>query len=413
MPPNVLRKNNPTVLIVWHNQSGTRERSLLDLVDRWNLTNPYGSTIVLERRDNTRIHQALLDPNRNAIQMPALILGSPMQAATYYQKGLIHTLDVYLNDFSDEVGWTSTDRNDLFPYVFSAGRASDGSLIGIPFAASVRVMLFNRDWLRSTLSAQESIPTNWNEFTNLCNKISTVSRGAPCFAVEPTFSTFQEWTYAHAPPNQPSVALTQPAFERLMGFMSSGQAYRVSDATQYQDDFIAARVPFIFDYSNNIENYRMTVKKRANFDIGVGLLPSTNSEQSSPMQNKLWMVVKSGNSAKDSLAWQFIRWISSTEQTVHWALTTGDLPVRISSVVYMANSTDVNLISLRNEFITSSWVRLGNAAQPAKISGAQGCIQSLQTDAMRQIVDRAPINIVLQSLDIASQSLQNTDCSIR
>lgn len=389
------------IIIAWHSLSGLRERVLLDLVDRWNRNNPDGTTIIPERRDAALIPTLLSEANQKG--QPALILSAPNQAATYYQRGWLRPLDAFTSDINPDIGWGAADRNDLYPFVFSAGQASDGATIGVPFAVSARVVMYNRNWVRSTLNVTDTMPLDWSQFSALCGKIVSQLRGAACFGLDGSAVTMDEWVNAHGgrvmtnvgQVNFPSAAMVN-GLDRMLSFLQGGMAYRSNDVQLLREDFVTERVPFMFDWSDRIEEYRLAVKQRSNFPLGVGLLPSTGSNSATPIQASLWLVVKSPNLERDKYAWKFIKWLSAPEQTLRWAVPTGDLPLRITAANAFTQLNDASLSQHQNDPVVAFWSRMGQAASASPAFAHSLCIRAAQSDSIRQILDGQPITPTIQ-----------------
>ncbi len=406
------------IIVVWHSLNGLRERVLLDLVDRWNRSNSDNTTIIPERRDTAAIQAAM--SNANATARPALILSAPSQAALYYQQSYLRGLDNFIADPNPDVGWSTQDRNDLYPFVFNAGQAIDGATIGIPFASTMRVVMYNRNWVRTTTNVTDTIPLDWPQFTALCAKIATQFRGTPCFGVEGNAITMDEWVNAHGgrvltsagQVNFPSTAINI-GLERMMGFVQSGQAYRTNDSQFLREDFITERVPFMFDWSDRIEEYRQAVKQRGNFPLGIGLLPNTSATASAPMQSSLWLVVKSPNTEREKYAWKFVKWLSAPEQTLRWAVATGDLPIRASAANYFSTLQDSGLTNRQNDVIVAFWPRMGQAATASPAFVHIPCIKNAQSDSIRQILDGAIITSTILGFQSSVVSTLVNGCFLK
>src|SRR6266542_1393182 len=182
------------VIIAWHSLTGVEEQTFLDLADQWNRSNPAGITVVPERRDPAALNQGILDGIEHKA-LPALLLVPPTQAAVYYQKGILAPLNTLINAPSGALGWDANDRVDLYPFVLRAGQTANGQIVGIPFGGMVRLMLFNRDWLKPM--SIDDAPVDWDQFTAACNNATDRTKGTLCFGVDPNTAAFELWLYAH------------------------------------------------------------------------------------------------------------------------------------------------------------------------------------------------------------------------
>ena len=401
------------VIIAWHSLSDVEEQTFLDLVDQWNRANPAGITVVPERRDPTALNRDVLNGiPRNAL--PGLMLVSPIQAATYYQKGILAPLNALIDDPSDAVGWNENDRTDLYPFVLRAGRAANGQIVGIPFGGTMRLMLYNRDWLKPMNI--DDAPKTWDQFASACNGATDRTKGTLCFGIDPNSVDFEQWLYAHGGQVttddmsvlQVSTPAALAAMNHLNSFVQAGQAYRVTNRVQSRDDFAATRVPFMFDWSDQLSDVAAAVKQRGEFDWGVGLLPSEQDKTATTYLAPLWVITQkpaAPDADRTKAAWLFIRWLEANIQTAHWAASTDELPARVSAM---------NILSAKKPLDPMQVTLLHDIAPLARAEpmiGSWKCVENVLDNAMRQIFDGNAITDTLQIAQATGQSELNFDCS--
>lgn len=401
------------VIILWHTLSERRERVLLNLIDRWNRNNPDGIIVAPERRDLAALHAGVLNgAARNAL--PHLLLVSPAQVAVYHQRGILAPLDAYMTNANPAIGWSAADRSDLYPFIFAAGRTTgtDAATIGIPFGGVARVMFSNLDWLQSINI--DAMPADWEQFDAACAGATDRSRGTLCFGADTTSAVFEEWSYAHggslmAQGDEAMQLLTPAAGEalgRLSAYVRNNQAYRVNSQRQSRDDFTAGRVVFAFDWSDQVGLYRDLIRERANFAWGIGLLPATVPDQGTAFRAPLWAVTKTDD-MRQLAAWRFIRWLTDAPQTAEWAIETGELPARVSTITLIADQSDVDPST------TSLLKTVAPAARPEPLISGWGCVQEVLASSLRQVFDGQPVTDTLQLAQSAVQPQLDLDCSLQ
>lgn len=401
------------VIILWHTLSDRRERVLLELIDRWNRNNPDGIVVAPERRDPAMLHNAILKgAGRNAL--PHLLLVSPAQVAMYHQRGILAPLDAYMTNANPAIGWNAADRSDLYPFIFTAGRTTgpDAVTIGIPFGGVARVMFSNLDWLQSINI--DAVPTDWEQFDAACAGATDRSRGTLCFGADTTSAVFEEWSYAHGgslmAQDDSAIQLLTPAVSgalgRLSAYVGNNQAYRVNSQRQSRDDFTAGRVIFAFDWSDQIGLYRDLIRERANFAWDIGLLPAVLPDRATIFRAPLWAVTKTDD-ARQLAAWRFIRWLTDAPQTAEWAIKTGELPARVSTITLIADQSDVDPS-------TASLLKtVAPAARPEPLISGWGCVQEVLASSLRQMFDGQPVTDTLQLAQSAVQPQIDLDCSLQ
>ncbi len=401
------------VVIAWHSLSGAKERALLNLIDEFNSTNADHITVVPEERAPNALHTDVLNGiERKAL--PTLILATPMQAAVYQRRGALVPMNDYMTSANNGSGWNANDRADLYPFIMKAGRTANGQIIGIPYGGIVRLMLYNRDWLK-TLN-MDTAPTNWDNFTSACNAATDRVKGTLCFGIQPTTVAFEQFLAAYggqiATDDMNVLQISTPAavqsMNTLAGFVRTSQAYRVNTLQQSRDDFATARVLFAFDWSNNLPDVDTTVKQRAAFDWGVGLLPSVTPQASTKYTAPLWVITRVADQPqpeREKAAWSFIHWLTQPTQTAAWAQQTHELPARLSAI---------NILSAKQPLSQNEITLLRDIAPRARpdplISGL-GCVENTLTSGIRQILDGQPVTQTLQLTQAIGQPQLGQDCT--
>jgi multiple sugar transport system substrate-binding protein len=401
------------ILIAWYTLTGSKERALLDLVDQWNQTNPDGITVVPERRAAATLHQSIIDGIAEHA-LPGLALVSPMQAAIYQQKGILAPMNTFMDDGSALVGWGANDRADLYPFVMKAGQTANGEVVGIPFGGTIRLMLFNRDWLK-TLNLDDA-PSDWDSFTSACTAATDRTKGTVCFGIDPNSVAFEQWLFSQGGQTttndmsvlQVSTPAGLAAMNRLADLLRSNQAYRVTTPQQSRDDFATSRVLFAFDWSDGLADVGAAVKHSADFDWGISLLPFEGQATQTKYQAPLWVITRQQakpDLAREKAAWLFIRWLTDESQTAQWSARTGELPARRSAIKSLSANQPLDakqLILLQ---------RIAPLARPEPLISGWKCVENVLSSAMRQIFDGRPVTETLQIAQATGQAELNYDCS--
>lgn len=400
------------VLVAWHTLSGIKEQALLNLIDDWNRSNPYSITIVPERRDSAALNSSV-QQGINQKALPALMLVSTAQAASYYQKGILTPLDTYIDDSTS--GWDASDRADLYPYILKAGVTPNGQVVGVPYGGAVRVMFFNRDWLK-TINLDDA-PGTWDQFSSACTSATDHTKGTLCFGVDTNATAFEQWLYAHGgqvtTDNMSVLQISTPAaleaLNQLAVFVHTSQTYRVTTRQQSRDDFASSRVLFTFDWSDQLSDVSASVKQRGDFDWGVGLLPSTEGRsRMTKLLAPLWVITRtpgSQNPDREKAAWLFMRWLMDGPQTVRWATQTGELPARLSAMGTLRSSATIDTAQatvLRD---------IAPLARPEPLVSGWNCVENILSGAIRQVFDGQPVTDTLQLAQATGQAQLNVDCS--
>ena len=401
------------ILVAWHSLTGSKERALLELIDQWNQTNPDGITVVPERRAAPSLNSSIVEGiAKNAL--PALALVPSAQAAVYNQKGALAPMNALIDDGSALVGWGANDRADLYPFVMKAGQTPNGGVVGIPFGGTLRLMLYNRDWLK-TLNLDES-PADWDHFTQACAAATDRAKGSLCFGADPNSVTFEQWLFAHGGHTttddmsvlQVSTPAALAAMNHLSDLVHANLAYRVTSPQQSRDDFSTSRVLFAFDWSDGLDDIAAAVKLHADFDWGVSLLPSDGQPTNTKYRAPLWVILRQqskADPAREKAAWLFIRWLTAKEQTAQWTARTGELPARLSAtkILNARQSLDANHLAVLQT--------IAPLARPEPMIRGWKCVENVLSTSVRQIFEGKTVTETLQLAQATGQPVLNQDCT--
>ncbi|MED0678593.1 ABC transporter substrate-binding protein [Aneurinibacillus thermoaerophilus] len=104
-----------------------------------------------------------------------------------------------------------------------------------------------------------------------------------------------------------------------------GEKYNAWDVAK--QDFLNKQVGMIFTSTGDLQ----TLKSSASFDVGAAFLPAAKSYGVPTGGANLVMLAKSSDEEKKA-AWEFIKWMSDTPQTIKWSLASGYMPVTTEAV---------------------------------------------------------------------------------
>lgn len=149
----------------WHQHSGIRQDMLVEIVDAFNTTNPYGITVIEENQggygDIFNKMLVLLGTD----ETPDLVVAYQNQAATYQVvDGLI---DMWPLVRSEKWGYSEEELADFFPgFLQSDVNPTFGNaLLGFPPNRSMEMLYYNISWLEEL--GYDGPPTTPEEFAEM------------------------------------------------------------------------------------------------------------------------------------------------------------------------------------------------------------------------------------------------------
>jgi len=339
--PDSIDSTDPAgqTVILWHSAEGDVRRALLTQVDAFNATNPWGILVVAEFHggpgDVTNALATAVDTDRS----PDLVLGRPLDVAWLGEAA------VPVQPYADNVrfGLSSSDLSDLYPAALDANRdpARDNILVSFPVAGEGTVLIYNID--RLAAAGYLTPPDSWPLFREVC-LVTTVDRNGDRqpevhgFGFTPRASYVAAWYLSRgAPllsPDGRALGFDNPSGVRVLETLSEsaqgGCILPTPGPAADLEAFSSGRVAMIFASTSDLRDIDQAVKSRSGFRWGVAPVPYGQHEITLDISGPSWIVLSS-TPQKQLAAWLFARWFATTEQTLAWSLSTGQLPLRASA----------------------------------------------------------------------------------
>ena len=304
-----------TTIEFWHGMSGGLQDALVALTDKFNAENGMGITVNLTNQGG---YSDLSTKLLGAIASDTL-----PDMAQVYNSWIASSLDVVvpLDDFI---------ANDFDNYedILSGYRAEGaefGQIYTIAFNKSVQVYFYNK-----TMYDELGLtpPTTWQELYDVSEAVYTAT-GNAAFGYDDLFGMFLQYMIQSEAGfvedgqvlfnNEKAVA----AIDFLLDMFQKGYARTAGEdwylSGPFNNGLVGAYIgssagaayvsPDGFEYSASI--------------IPVGDAPAA-------MQAGTNLAMFSQDEAQQLAVWEYIKFLTSTESTVYWAMNTGYLPIRQS-----------------------------------------------------------------------------------
>jgi len=320
-------------VIFWH-AMGRWEPVLLELVDEFNALHPD----IPVRAYNMSRYQALSQKIIAAVaagQPPTISQAYEAWTSEMRAAGIIECLQPWMDG---PTGLSEEDRADIHQAYLDECIGDDGKLWSFPFNKSIRTLFLNRDLFRAHGFDPDRPPQDWDQWreaslamtadldgdgrndtwgTTGRNSVTIfgnllLQNGGEFFSEDGRRST-----------------IAQPEGVEAMEFMwdmfgSRTMGYSTFDYA-YQNEFKAGHVGMMESSSVSISFLRGTI----DFDLGVAPLPG-RKKQVALIQGTNLVVFKKASEKQKAAAWEFIKFLTSTENATRWSLATGYAPLRRS-----------------------------------------------------------------------------------
>jgi sn-glycerol 3-phosphate transport system substrate-binding protein len=230
--------------------------------------------------------------------------------------------------------WASEeDMNDFMPELLS-DLTYDGVVYALPFNRSYQGLYYNKDIFRAAGLDPEKPPTTWEEYTQYVDQINAMGtdvKGTYVFRrSHEFFLSFGEMISN----DECNVTVNSDKGVEALQFLSDLHykhegvvpANLSGPFAQAAIEFIQGKVAF---YSGSI-GIQPTVAKTVDFDYGFTLLPAGPGGQAWLGGGGNIAIPASGTPEQKAAAWDFVKWVTSQEQSAKWHMGTGYLPTRLS-----------------------------------------------------------------------------------
>ncbi len=266
--------------------------------------------------------------------LPAMAVGYQSMTVEYVLAGAVTELDTFISD--PAIGLSSADLADFFPAFIETNRYPDfgGKMYSFPFCKSVLMMYFNKRVLQEAgISAP---PATWAEFLEQCRQIKAKT-GKFAYAANIDASTIDGMIFSMGSDvvDGRTTLFDSPAalevFELLETLAKEQLAYHIPpESYDDRDAFAQDRIAFVFRSSSH-RAYVDRLMENARDRWGMARIPQKDPANPRTVLYGPNISIFKVPEEQQRRAWEFVRYFTSRDVTVRWALGTGYLPVRKSA----------------------------------------------------------------------------------
>lgn len=273
--------------------------------------------------------------------LAALQSGEPAQLSVMFSIDVHELMDLDAIVPFDDIVSTREEKDWLasfYPALMQNGTVA-GKTYGVPFQRSTIVMYYNKDLFREAGLDPEKPPTTWEELAEMgaaLTKKNADGNVDQWGAMIPS-TGYPYWMFGALTKQQGQVLMNQEGTEVYFNNP------KVIDALNYWNDlgrehgvmpegaiewgtlrqnFLEQKTAIMWHSTGNLT----TVKKNANFDFGVAMLPA-GSELGSPTGGGNFHVFKAATDEERAASLKLVRFMTSPEQAARWSIETGYMGV--------------------------------------------------------------------------------------
>lgn len=306
----------PTEITFWHYMTGNLEETLTALTDEFNSTNEYGITVTLVNQGYASDLQTKLQASAAADALPDLSQAYNNWLTPYLDR-IVHLDDFVANDF---------DNWDDIVEAYRGECSEFGFVHAVPFNKSTYVLFYNK-----TLFDELGIeaPKTWADveadakIVNDAKGIAFIGYDDSTGAIEATLKqngeSFVDETGALFDTDG-----GREAFEYLSNLYNNGYARLVGEDGYFSNVISNQNIASYVGSSAGVSY--ITAE---GWELGVAPLPGNKVNAANMAGTNIVMFSQDTN--KQLAAWEYLKFLTSTESTSKWAVSTGYLPVRQSA----------------------------------------------------------------------------------
>jgi len=325
----------------WHNHSGIREESLIEMIDEFNADNECGITVDPQNQGGYNDIRDKMNAGIQTGELPGLVVGYQNDQAFYALGNGLADIDPYL--FSPDWGLTKEQRNDFYQSFLEQGvhPAFDSQRLGFPPNRSMEVLFYNQTWLEEL--GYDGPPETPAEFEEMaCAAAEVNGDGTGGYILRDDASAVAAWTMAFGGSilTEDGTAYnydgdaTKEAMTMLKRMVDDGCAYFFTEGYP-NPEFAARRAIFAQGSTSGIRFYAADMEAAENDDAwGITALPHTTEQ---PVQNIYGgdIMIPKTNPDTQLAAWNFLKWFTEPEQQAKWDQVSTYFPTRRSTAKYI------------------------------------------------------------------------------
>ena len=306
----------PCEVTFWHSMTGAQETSLTELTDQFNNENEYGIHVTLVNQGGYGDLSTKLTANAAADTLPDLSQAYNNWIVPYLDK-VVHLDEFVENDYEDyeDILQNYRDENSQF-----------GFISGMPFNKSTYVYFYNKT-LFDELGLEA--PKTWDDMLEI-GKAFKEEKDMISFGADDMTDFLQTslrqngvaFVTEEGPQFENEAG--QETFDYIMEMYNNGYA-RLAGEDGYFSGPISNQLVASYIGSSTGVSYI----NHDGWELGVAPLPQNKEKAATTAGTNIIMFSKDENQQK--AAWEYIKFMTTSEATTKFAIETGYLPIRTSA----------------------------------------------------------------------------------
>lgn len=318
-----------TTITVWHGYTDTEADAITAAVHDWNAQHP-GTPVdlVFDGGNDGALQKTVAGSIAGKLPDVAYEFGSSVAQLSRQPR---------LVDLSSVVHGAGWNWDDFFPSERAAATTPDGRIIGIPALVDNLALVYDRKAFAAAGIAEPTDTWTWDQFRAAAKRLTSPSGGRFGWAYVDDGSEDTVWRWIamlwQAGGDLLDATNTHAAFDSDAGRAALGQlrAMAVDDHSVYLDDgsgnylnlFNSGKIAMLWTGPWDLSSINDDV------DYGVTYLPGYHGDHQTISGPDLYLSFKHSD-GREATSLAFVKWLTSPEEHLKFAIATGDLPLRQS-----------------------------------------------------------------------------------
>ena len=322
--------DKPVTIEFWHAMSGDLEKTLTTMTNDFHKSHPNITVKLVNQGNYGDLNKKLMAAAKSHTS-PVMGQAYEDWMQEYIHNNLISDLTPYINNKT--VGWSDADRNDIVQ-VFRDENTWNQKFYGVPFNKSTEVLYYNTDMFKNN---NVKVPTTWDELESAAGTLTKGKVVGLGFenSIGIDFPTWvQQAGGQFVDVDNNKVAFNSDAGKKALTFLNDmvtkKKIARLAGEDNYMSDpFGRGDVAMYVGSSAGIPFVGAAAKGHINW--ATAPLPK-GEKASTQFQGTNMVVFNSATDQQKLAAWEYMKFLTSKEETIFWAKNTGYVPVRESAL---------------------------------------------------------------------------------
>jgi sn-glycerol 3-phosphate transport system substrate-binding protein len=324
-------KSGPVVVRFWHSISGLIGQAFEAQAETFNATHPDVRVEVALHKgyDGTRTDfqkaQAAGDPPEIAVIAASAVL-------TMASQGNIASISELIRGDDD------FDADDIIPATLYGLRWND-ELYAVPTSRSTLVLYYNKQRFKAAGLDPDKPPRTWTELREAARKLTTDPSKSYGVILAPSTWMFETMVFGAGgelmDADLKKATFVNSATKPLQRWTDMVNRDKTARSSTW-DDFWSGQAAMYFESCSLVTLFESNAQ---NLDVGVGFVPFEEGHRPGvTISGGAAIIPKQLTPEKRRAAWQYLKWLVSTERTAEFSRQTGYVPVRKSAVELLKKS---------------------------------------------------------------------------